>query len=145
MCRSNIHERKVHFPSRNEIEVVGQNVPREISDDYHDLSIQEPRPSSLMAGPPPRVLFLTRPMPPANSRGEWEAACQDSRHNTHPGRKEDIILVNCGSWRRVSRGMGTLQEVKIHLVAEDIPLARVSCSDNRTWGKRERFADRPGF
>jgi len=31
-------------------------------------------------------------------------------------------LVDCGSWRRVSRGMGGLQEVKIHEVSEDIPL-----------------------
>ena len=43
---------------KNETEVVGQNVPPKISDDLHDLSIQEPRPSSLMAGPHPASCFL---------------------------------------------------------------------------------------
>ena len=60
-------------------------------------------------------------MSSAKSRGAWKAVCQDSRHNTHPGRKEDIILVDCGPWKRVSQGMGALQEVKIHAVSVDIP------------------------
>lgn len=63
---------------------------------------------------------LPLPMSPAKRCGEWEVACRDSRHSTHPDRKEDIIFENCGSWRRVFGGMGTLQDVKIHLVAEDI-------------------------
>src|SRR5262245_18987803 len=86
------------------------------------------------------IISLFRCLRP-KSRGEWEAACRDQRHSTHPDPKQDIIFENCGAWRRVFGGMGTFQEVKIHVVAEDIPPDLCFLLSSQNVEQPERFAD----